>query len=155
MQNFNILTENDKQISQPKSINIELMMHQKTIVQKMLEVEQDGIITIKKNSNSRISKNIITMPFSNAEIKTNFAVIADKVGSGKTLSIVSLLSVKKTIVDRDIDMGSSELWSFKIKPDLEKLKTNLILVPHKLIPQWSETFEKYSKNLNVFTITWR
>ncbi len=152
MQNFNILTENDKQISQPKSINIDLMMHQKTIVQKMLEVEQDGIITIK-NSNSRINKNIIDIPFSTGEIKTNFAVVADKVGSGKTLSIVTLLSVKKTIVERDIDVGSSQFWSMKIKPNFEKLKTNLVLVPHKLIPQWSETFEKYAKNLNVFTIT--
>jgi SNF2 family DNA or RNA helicase len=150
--NFNILNENDKQISQPKSINIELMMHQKTIVQKMLEIEQDGIINIK-NSNSRINKNIINIPFSSAEIKTNFAVIADKVGSGKTLSIVTLISVKKSIADRDIDMGSSQLWSIKIKPQMEKIKTNLILVPHKLIPQWSETFEKYAKNLNVLTIT--
>lgn len=35
-----ILNDNDKKITQPESIKIELMNHQKTMVQKMMEIEK-------------------------------------------------------------------------------------------------------------------
>lgn len=151
MNDYNVLNENNKQISQPKYVDIELMMHQKTMIQKMLEIEENGLIDVPKFTIK--SKNLISGKVKSAQIQTNFAVLADKVGAGKTLEIASLISVKKVIADRDIDYGSSQYCSIKIKTDLTKVKTNLILVPHKLVPQWSETFSKYIKNLSVLTIT--
>lgn len=151
MSNFNILTENDKQISQPKFVDIELMIHQRTIIHKMMDLEDKGLIDITNPTFK--NKNIIVGKIKSAQIQTNFAVLADKVGAGKTLEIASLISVKKIIPDRSLDYGSSQYCSIKIKPDLTKVRTNLIVVPHKLVLQWSETFEKHIKNLNVLTIT--
>ncbi len=151
MNDYNVLNENNKQISQPKYVDIELMMHQKTMIQRMIEIEENGLIDIPKFTIK--SKNLISGKVKSAQIQTNFAVLADKVGAGKTLEIASLISVRKLITDRDIDYGSSQYCSIKIKTDLTKVKTNLILVPHKLVPQWSETFSKYIKNLNVLTVT--
>ena len=83
MNKFNILTENDRQISQPKFIDIELMIHQKTMIHKMMELEEKGLIDVS-NISFR-SRNLITGKIKSAQIQTNFGVLADKVGAGKTL----------------------------------------------------------------------
>lgn len=145
--NYNILTENDEQIIQPKDVKVELMSHQKTMVYKMLEIEDSGEIHIDKKiqlNGKSITKFII---------KTSFAVLGDKVGAGKTLMISSLISIRKKIKDRDLNYGVNSNIILKINNTLEKLDTNLIIVPHKLVPQWSENFEKNISNLSVLTIT--
>ena len=48
MNKYNILTENDKQITQPRGVKVELMSHQKTMISKMLEVEETGQIQVKE-----------------------------------------------------------------------------------------------------------
>ena len=146
--NYNILTENDKQITQPKYIKVELMSHQKTMIQKMLEIEESGKIDIDSNI-----KFAIDIPIKSFSINTNFAVLGDKVGSGKTLMITSLLSIRKKIKDRDIEYGINPYYSLKLKSNSMILDTNLIIVPHKLIPQWHENFEKNVTNIKVLTIT--
>lgn len=145
--NYNILTENDEQIIQPKDVKVELMSHQKTMIYKMLEIEDSGEIHIDKKiqlNGKSITKFII---------KTSFAVLGDKVGAGKTLMISSLISIRKKIKDRDLNYGVNSNIILKINNTLEKLDTNLIIVPHKLVPQWSENFEKNISNLSVLTIT--
>jgi hypothetical protein len=97
MSNFNILTEKDNQISQPKFVNIDLMLHQKTIIHKMLEIEEGGIINISTPKFK--NNNMINGKIKSCQIQTNFAVLSDKVGAGKTLEIASLISVKKVIKD--------------------------------------------------------
>ena len=101
--NFTILTDNNEKITQPQSIKIELMNHQKTMINKMLEIESTGTINIS-NYSMNSYYNIMKIPGNEAEILTNFAILGDKVGSGKTLMIISLLTVKKTINDRLIEM---------------------------------------------------
>ncbi len=146
--NYNILKEDDKQISQPKHVNINLMCHQKTMIQKMMEIEEDGLIKIKPYENKKINFKI-----EEAKIQTNFAVLGDKVGAGKTLTVASLISIKKLIKERDIEYGGSHFASVKFKPSVSKLNCSLIIVPHKLLPQWTETFSKYVENLKVLSIS--
>ncbi len=144
-----ILNDDDDKIIQPKSIKIELMNHQKTMVHKMMEIEKTGIIKIKDNT----VVNLIATNIQEAEIKTNFAVLGDKVGAGKTLMVITLLTLNKNIDERFIEYGGSSFYSIKYKLSSPSLKTNLIIVPHKLIPQWKEAFQKYSPKLNVLTIS--
>lgn len=147
---YTILTDNDEKITQPKSIKIELLNHQKTMIHKMLCIEETG--TIKINDCVVKSFNIFDIPGNQAELKTNIAILGDKVGSGKTLMIISLITIKKQIPDRLIELGGSQYYSIKLKPSSPLLKTNLIIVPHKILSQWSESFEKYSPNLNIYSI---
>lgn len=149
MPNYNILTEYDKQITQPKNVKVELMSHQKTMIQKMLEIEDSGEIKVISNKVKIISD----IDINEFKINTNVAILGDKVGAGKTLMISSLLSIRKNVKSRDMDYGVSSNFTIKYKSDSKELKTNLIIVPHKLIPQWSENFSKNVSNLNVFTIS--
>lgn len=148
---YTILTDNDKKITQPNSIKIDLMNHQKTMIYKMLEIESTGSIKVPNYTMKKYS-NMINITGNQAEIKTNVAILGDKVGSGKTLIIVSLLTIKKVIDERTIEMGGSQFYSVKIKPSSPIIRTNLIIVPHKILSQWKEAFEKYSPNLKVYSI---
>ncbi len=152
MPNYNILTEFDKQITQPKGVRVELMSHQKTMIQKLLEIEESGEISIEGSSNKNI-KISGDLSVNNFKINTNVAILGDKVGAGKTLMISSLLSIRKILKSRDFNCGISNNFTIKYKSEGSELKTNLIIVPHKLIPQWSENFSKNITNLNVFTIS--
>ena len=74
---------------------------------------------------------------------TNIGVISDRVGAGKSYCIMALLNESKTIKFnelqyRNIDIGSSNITPKKIN----KLDTNILLVPHSLIGQWSKYLEK-------------
>lgn len=96
-----LLTEDDEQINQPPFINIKLMNHQKTIIKRMLELEVDRSIKLPElqfGPYYRPSK------IKDAVIKTNIAILGDKVGAGKTLDIISLISIKPTIEFRETEI---------------------------------------------------
>lgn len=147
-----ILNDNDKKITQPKSIQIELMNHQKTMVQKMMEIENTGIIKVKDYSMQNYG-NMINVKGSEAEISTNVGILGDKVGSGKTLMIITLLTINKNMHSRLIELGGTQFYSVKLKPSSQLIKSNLIIVPHKLLPQWNDAIKKYSPTLKVITIS--
>ncbi len=153
---MNILTENDKQITQPKHVKIELMCHQRTMIQKMMEIEKTGMINVDKFQPGifKGSRTMTNFDLKKLSIETNKAILGDSVGAGKTLMIASLISVKRTVEERELIMDSGNYYSIKVQPNLTKVSTNLIIVPHKLLPQWSETFSKYIENLNIYTIAY-
>jgi hypothetical protein len=152
MSNYNILNEFDKQITQPKGVRVELMSHQKTMIQKMLEIEESGEINvdIKTDKNIKLNGDV---SIKNFKINTNVAILGDKVGAGKTLMISSLLSIRKNLKLKEINYGVSSNFVIKYKSEGLELKSNLVIIPHKLIPQWSENFSKNISNLSVFTIS--
>ncbi len=152
MPDYNILNEFDKQITQPKGVRVELMSHQKTMIQKMLEIEESGEIIVNPKSDKNIKLNG-DVSIKNFKLNTNVAILGDKVGAGKTLMISSLLSIRKNLKSRELNYGVSSNFVIKYNSEGSELKSNLIIVPHKLIPQWSENFSKNISNLSVFTIS--
>ena len=77
---INDITENSDQIEQPLYWNIMLKEHQLSLVYKCIDLENNGIEFVDDvYLDSRFEK-----------IKSNIGLIADKVGSGKTLSILAL-----------------------------------------------------------------
>lgn len=149
---FTVLNDNSKKITQPNSIKTELMNHQKTMVYKMLETEQTGSLSVS-NYSMKTYYGMIGITGNNAEINTNIAILGDKVGSGKTIMVISLLTIKKIIKERDIEMGGSQFYSVRIKPSSPLIKTNLIIVPHKILPQWKDAFTKFSPSIKVLSIS--
>lgn len=140
------LTEFDKQIIQPPTITIQLMSHQKTIIYKMLEVEDLDEINID------FRENYYTYDSIKGKIQTNIGVLADKVGAGKTLSVISLISIRPILKPKLTCLGGNKYVGIKVDYAKINLNINLLIVPHKLVPQWKKTFE-LSTNLNVYTIS--
>jgi len=144
-----LLTEDDEQINQPPYINIKLMNHQKTIIKRMLELETDRTIKIPE---LEIGSYYRSEKIKDVIIKTDIAILGDKVGAGKTLDIVSLISMKPVIEFREKQLITGKYISLSGDKEHTKINTNLVIVPHKLIPQWKTNFEK-ALNLKVLTIT--
>jgi len=138
------LNETSLKIIQPKDITIELMEHQKTIIYAMLELEKDGVIKANNVDQYNSVKDF--------NIETSIAILADKVGSGKTLMAITLINLCKTPPTKDTYWGGSKYISIRTQNVLECLDTNLLIVPHKIVPQWLEFF-KYAPKLKVGTYT--
>jgi hypothetical protein len=139
-----LLNENDEQIMQPNTIKIELMNHQKTVIKRMLDIEEHDDYTIKH----RIGYTVDSL--ADGKIETNVGILADKVGAGKTLSTISLLSIRPLIKEKLSFHSGTKYIGLKVKSIKKSLDCALIIVPHKLVPQWKKAFEQ-ATNLNVYS----
>jgi len=129
-----LMNESDK-IRQPNNISIELKEHQKTAVHAMNKLESDGNIAIE-----------------NTIIETNIGILGDIVGSGKTLMVIALINHNIVPIKHNIIQSGSPFICLKENSaNSVSIKTNLIIVPHNLVFQWSDFF-KISK-LRTIEIT--
>ena len=161
-----LLDENTPKIIQPPNLKIKLKEHQYTSCYAMDKLERNG--TIEKTIKSSIYKfNIypadvyqnsfwISQEAKNFRdidytIKTNFGILADKVGAGKTYEIVGLLCHNLVPPDRNKILFSSSFTSLEYKDSYKGFKTNLILVPHNLVTQWKQAFSNC--NLKTYIIS--
>jgi SNF2 family DNA or RNA helicase len=155
-------------IEQPKNLKIKLKEHQKSSVYAMLQLEDKGEIRLKLNS-SVGTKGTINLPDNaiadeanifgnnywyhswyyrnNGEFKeieylinTNFGVLSDKVGAGKTLTVVAMIVSSLIPRNNPKIINSTQFTSIKYLDAVEPIKTNLILIPHNLSSQWYKTF---------------
>jgi len=163
---MNNLKEISNKIEQPSNLKILLKDHQRTSIYAMQQLEQTGEINV--NINSYINpKGIIFLnedslnneenifetwfrynyPRSNNEFKdisyiinTNFGILADKVGSGKTLMIIGLIINSLLVKNHPKIIYSTQFTSIKYIDSSQAIKTNLILIPHNLSSQWYLSF---------------
>lgn len=131
-----IIKEDDLQIEQPSTIKCNLFMHQKTLVYKLGQIEKNNEIKID-DSNS---------------IKTNILIISDLIGSGKTLSVISLIATFPYPTSYHIfnSYTNSMFYSSCSYIECNKLYSNLIVVSHSLIKQWEDTIKL--SNLKYYVI---
>ena len=120
---FNKLNNDCDKILQPNKINIELKEHQKTAIYAMSQVETDGKITTN-----------------NYIIETNIGILADKVGSGKSLMIVSLIDKEQIPIQHPIISYGNPFVCIKSLASQQAVRTNIIIVPHNLVNQWIKFF---------------
>jgi SNF2 family DNA or RNA helicase len=141
---MNNLDDNSPKICQPQDINIELMEHQKTAVHAMLQLEKTGIVKAPNITHYGDNKSF--------NINTNLGILADKVGAGKSLDIITLINSKKTLTNNDNNhwFGSRYLSVTEDLTDVIILPTNILIVPHKLLPQWIKFFG-HAPNLRLAT----
>lgn len=120
------LTELDSMINQPEGLYIKLKQHQRTLAHRCIMLEQG------KSINPAYT------------IHTKFGVICDKVGSGKSYTILSILLLNKDIA---IYNESSRINSFAsvLVPesygDIKSFKTTILIVPSPIIKQWVSYLE--------------
>lgn len=110
----------------PSNILVPLKTHQKRIVYEMLE---------KEKSNYRVSNAL------------NAFVLADNVGSGKSMDILALIAhsplVDHIIPNKLIYNVSNLFKGIELNPTIE-FKTNLIVIPHGIYNQWIDYIVKYT-----------
>jgi len=147
---FNDLDDSSPSIRQPKGLKVKLRPHQLTSVCAMSELEKQGTIIIDRPAiNSGMHQTVkyrITdtneVTNSTFVMETNSAILADKVGSGKTYMVIGLIlhTLVPKIHDRFI-VGTDH-FSIKMITNNNSESTNLIVVPHNLTNQWEGFIKK-------------
>jgi len=161
------LTEKSQTIKQPKGLDIKLRPHQLTSVAAMMELENKSHIIIDNpnigsklyNSIRHELNDVYEFTESTYLIETNTAILADKVGSGKTYIIIGLLLAQKKPLEHNRFLLGTNNFSIKMISSKKSNNVNLIVVPHNLSNQWNNFIEhstlKYIKlnktsDFNIF-----
>jgi len=168
---MNNLNQNFPKIEQPKKLKIKLKEHQKTSIYAMNELEQKG--ELKVNMNSCVNHGVIIQRserdsnpryfsttyldrlrennFQDIEytINTNIGVLSDKVGSGKTYSMIGLIEYSKTPPNNPKIITSTYFTSVKYTLKTPAIPSNLILIPHGLTVQWYNAFKMSSLKIKL------
>lgn len=126
----------------PTTFKIKLKLHQQRMLYEML---------YKESLTYRITNSI------------NMFVLSDKVGSGKSIDMLALISERPTLCDKKYIDINNVLYKpsksfyrykgFRLFPSII-FKTNLIVIPHNIFNQWEKYIIDYT-TLSVYTIATR
>lgn len=140
-------------LEQPPNIKTPLKMHQHMSLKRMIELESDNCIVIDNTSPFYVEHEKIE------KIHSSIGFLCDDVGSGKSLTILSLISQNKVCkkkkdfsVQKHHDMC---FYSFvkQINVNDTFVPANLIIVPHSIINQWKKYIQEHTFGMNVYFIS--
>jgi len=129
---INGLTENSTMALQPPHIKVNLKPHQLAMIHAMVKKEHDAVEGFNINEETHYSQ---------------FAILGDKVGSGKTLMLLGHLSNIKNTGQRNTfsrihEFSKTRFWSKKPIHPIECSGNTLIIVPHTLFHQWKYAIQQ-------------
>jgi SNF2 family DNA or RNA helicase len=165
---FHNLCSDYPKIIQSDEIKIKLKEHQKTSVYAMMKMEEQGFVNVVEKMN--ISDHLVlrdpkrddnhvspyVQPDMGGVLKeqmikmyTDFGILSDVVGAGKTLMIVTLIIMNRIppIHPQVRCVGNSVL---KLGKDFAHIKTNLLIIPHNIFTQWQTLLD--TTNLKTICI---
>ncbi len=124
-------------VSQPKEISIPLKPHQQALIYAMKEFEKKA----KKG-----------FDFQYYNIQSNYGILADTVGAGKSLNVLGYISTMKHVPTEEqrftykkFRNGSRTGYVMKNCASKENIHNrNLIIVPHTLFTQWKNYIKTQS-----------
>ena len=126
------------EITQFSDMEISLFSHQKKALYALNKAEQEHCIVSDFPRGGK------------AKMRTNIGIFADKVGSGKTLTMCSLIHYleppSQKFVSPDYCTMLCSLTVEYESLDESNLDSNLIIVPHNLILQWKNTMKNFSSS---------
>ena len=151
------LNENSKTTTQPEGfMNIKLFPHQLTLLKHCMDLEKNKYIKGKITEKNYYYFYRYPIPqYENIQyhMNTDFGVLCDKVGSGKSFVILALIMKNKFLENSNTYPGvSHESNSFNITIKNENyLSINILFVPHTIYHQWKDYISKFT-NLNYYGI---
>lgn len=122
-----ILNEDSPVAEQPKDMTIPLRWHQLSMIYAMLSAETIGEVEYKIPRNNFCENEPIVVQ------KCNVGILADKVGAGKTLTVLGLICSQRIPAQNPIPVPHGFATITNPRPPA---KTNLIIVPHNIFTQW-------------------
>jgi SNF2 family DNA or RNA helicase len=136
-----ILDEDSPRGTQPEGISLPLKYHQLNMIEhcKKLENTTNNPIMVKRTSSDGEYEYAIS---------GRHGIIGDIVGSGKTLSVLGLISdTKDTPLENNhydcfrdsISSNFKSICTRYPKKSIEEIKTTLVVVPHTIFKQWVNT----------------
>jgi len=138
---LNSVTESSGYAVQPPDIKIPLRPHQLAMVHAMHKKEKSCIEGFVVNDENHYSQ---------------MAILGDRVGSGKTLMLLSYIASLKEarqnrVFSRIHPMSQGSFWSEKPVHTQECSGNNLIIVPHTLFHQWKHAIQ-HQTSLSFFEV---
>jgi hypothetical protein len=136
------LDETCEKIEQPEDIKIQLKLHQLTSIYKMNYIENNTLIVNENNdildSIEKYNYHINNNTFNINILKTNIGLLSDKVGAGKTYTILGLICHNKYINDQS---------KYEMKPlDTVSIKVNSLVKCNNYYSHISLKKETYNNN---------
>jgi len=132
-----IVDENSPQIEQPEDITIPLKPHQLALIHKMNDLETPEMNVLNQENSEWY--------------KTDFGAICDKVGAGKSLTVLGLISNNKILKPIDKCFKSYGSMVHMYSKSQLYLPINIIVVPHGIMSQW-QTYINDHTLLKSFTL---
>lgn len=132
---YNNLNDTSQRIATPINLNIELMEHQKTAVYALKDLENKSYIEAHDIT-------FYTQKPCDFKIETAIGILGDKVGSGKSYIIISLILEQKIPPEREQLFEGVPFLTVKATNVYKKINTTLLIIPHKIMSQWRTYFSK-------------
>jgi SNF2 family DNA or RNA helicase len=136
------LTEDDPRSTNPPGIDIILKPHQQTLLARCVQYENS---TIKLKQFNELSPYVDERDY----FKTSMGILGDRVGSGKSYVILSLILSNDITQKNNIIIKSHGFNKvmYYIHDKATSIKTNLLVVPHNLAAQWEYYIKTFGGGL--------
>ena len=150
MSNLIELTEESPIAEQPKNTNISLRPHQLALLRQCQKLEE-GEVDVDV---SHIPSNVLTSSSTTnikCRIRTRVGIIADKVGSGKSNVILSLIASDLETASTDFTYTSTYTYGLNniimfIDQQKQLSNVNVLVIPHNLVSQWTIYIKDFFKS---------
>ncbi len=142
------LNETSQHTATPEGALITLKPHQETLLHRCIQFENDDILL---NEYPQFRESIDDTH----SLRVNMGVIADRVGSGKSYVILSLIK-SNDITQRqvqDVRSFGMNAMIFQRQNRETSLKTNMLVIPHNLPHQWDKTIQDYGAGIKYLMMT--
>lgn len=144
------IDENYSRAQHPENVKVKLWDHQLALLQRCKDYENHKIplahFDILKHNHPNLT--------SNDFLRTQVGIIGDRVGSGKSYVILSL------IMDNDITNMGSTIKSYggnKVILCFSErninIRTNLLVIPHNLSSQWETYIQNFSSQIKYYVVS--
>lgn len=132
----------------PLNTKVRLKRHQLTLLHRCLQFENSSLPLNQFPSLA----GMVRSP--DDKIRTQVGVLGDKVGSGKSYVILSLVlcNAQRTSepVIRTYGFNKIVIWQHDTS---RTIKTNLLVIPHNLVGQWEDYIKLFSDQIKYLMIT--
>jgi SNF2 family DNA or RNA helicase len=134
---------------QPQQCKLSLRPHQLTLLHRCKQFENERIPLLSFKSLRESQGHLRESDY----MRTQVGIIGDKVGSGKSFIVLSL------IVDNDISNLENNIKTYGDNKFVlsfcernRSIKTNLLVIPHNLSQQWEQYIKDFSDSLKYMII---
>lgn len=146
------LDETDDLAQHPENVKITLWPHQLTLLKRCQEFENDKVPLSKFKSLTRPPMSVDPTDF----LRTQIGIIGDKVGSGKSYVILSLIAnndIATSSASTIKSYGRNKVVFSMVPERTVNIRTNLLVIPHNLVTQWESYIKEFSSDLKYLIIS--